>query len=78
MSGCKSCGDCCREVVFPIAPASIDWAQLHGLDLVFEAGELHASAPIACRLFDPEAHRCSDYEHRPLTCKVYLCDEAKA
>ena len=77
MSGCIQCGDCCREVCFPIEPVSLDWALLHGLSAVVEQGQLMVCAPIPCQLFDAATNGCKDYEHRPLTCKVYLCDEAK-
>lgn len=77
MSGCERCGDCCREVCWPISELSADWALLHGLDLIIDQGTLMACARIPCRKFDPLSKRCVDYSRRPLTCRLYLCDRAK-
>ena len=75
---CLACGDCCREVAFPIEPTlgNAIWAGLHGGKLGLEGGKWHVFFPLACRELGEDGH-CSIYATRPDTCRVYLCADAQ-
>ena len=77
MSGCQRCGECCTAVCTTITPEDFDWLAFHGGHVVIEQGRLMGRFDVACQKYDPLTSRCSIYDERPLTCRLYLCDKTR-
>lgn len=79
---CDRCGACCREVVTPLPAAlsldAICWLKWHGGRVIVEDGTTVGVVPCVCRKLAGDGRTCTVYANRPVPCRTYLCERAKA
>ncbi len=72
--------DCCTTVRWRIGERDFrdsmfrEWWLLHeGARLYEEDGVFWIQWPMRCRNVSSDGLRCEDYDHRPATCRFYVC-----
>ncbi len=77
---CQERKDCCTTVRWRIGERDFrdgmfrEWWLLHeGARIYEEDGVFWIQWPMRCRNVSEDGLRCEDYEHRPATCRLYVC-----
>lgn len=80
MTGCTSCGACCRFIVLQVNPQYEEspdvkrWIELHGIKLIRKEQGVWAYIPTPCSALNE--NRCGIYEDRPNVCRTWPTSQA--
>ena len=70
--GCKKCGECCKwtyisfDDEYELGPLEF----LRGIEYVTKEKDI-IRIPCKCRNLDSETNLCTDYENRPVDCRIF-------
>lgn len=77
--------DCCTTVRWRISkseyndPVLRDWWLAHEGSRMYKEGDVYyIHWPMKCKYVSENGMECTDYNNRPLNCKLYVCDRMKA
>lgn len=67
---CDGCGKCCEVVMLDAVGGSMDleWLEAHG-GRQLPCGKI--ILPVRCKFYDAATKKCTNYENRPKSCRMF-------